>query len=194
MKIPLSSMTTKVHRPSTLRKEKGASSLVAEKQEMNSCLIRIRTSLPQAGKTCKNVLGSMAYLARKLNGDNSMPIKQSARGCAPCSGFARPAWYGESYTTLISVSGGPLSGLSVKAHETDTDATAVFLLDGSNLQHQQRNTIGILKKRTRHLPHATTCPLADHRMAYRARAPRSRSSHSSPRTGKPSTWRRGTGS
>jgi hypothetical protein len=35
--------------------------------------------------------------------------------------------------------------------------------------------------------------LAKHGIAYRTRVPWQRSSHSSPRTGKPSTWRRGTG-
>jgi hypothetical protein len=36
-------------------------------------------------------------------------------------------------------------------------------------------------------------PCQNHGMAYRARAPRPRSPRSSPRAGKPSTWRRGTG-
>jgi len=41
--------------------------------------------------------------------------------------------------------------------------------------------------------HSTRLTLTEHEIAYRGRPPRRRSSRSSPRQGKPATWRRGTG-
>jgi len=150
-------------------------------------------SLPQGGRTCRKVLGSTTYLERKLNGDNSMSIKQEISEDAIEHRPARPAWYGEGYTASSSVSEGLIARPIGTASETDTDPIRVLKAYPDNLQGRQRWTTSPLKRRTSHLPHARTCHLTDHGIAYRARAPRQRSSHSSPRLGKPTTWRRGTG-
>ena|SRR5689334_7803775 len=150
-------------------------------------------SLSQTDRTCRNILGSMTYLERKLKGNNSMSIKQEIIEDAIENRPARSAWHGESYTARSSVSEGLIARPIGTASETDTDSIEVLKTYHDNLQSRQRWTMRPLKRRTSHLPHARTCHLADHGIAYRARAPWQRSSHSSSQWGEPTTWRRGTG-
>jgi len=123
-----------------------------------------------------------------------MSITQEIREDALNHRPARSAWYGESYTARSSVSEGLNAGPIGTASETDTDSIEVLYTHHDNLQSRQRWTMRPLKRQTSHLPHASTCHLADHGIAYGARALWQRSSRSSLRWGEPTTWRRGTGS
>src|SRR5262249_54774510 len=112
-----------------------------------------------------------------------MSLKQEILAGAREHRPARPAWYGESYTAQSLVSEGLIARPIGKAPETDTNPTGALNTCPGNLQGCQRWTMRPLKRRTGHLPHASTCHVADHGIAYRARAPRQRSPHSSPRWG-----------
>src|SRR5207253_1841938 len=82
------------------------------------------------------------------------------------------------------------------ATTSESGAVRNRLIDFLNLQPQpdgRRETTPSEGMSRTPKSHSTRLTLTEHEIAYRGRPPRRRSSRSSPRRGKPATWRRGTG-
>jgi len=136
----------------------------------------------------------MAYLAVKTKGDNRMPLKRES----PEDAYGRvgPQDLRDMAKAILLEPQYPVMNELSLEYRIYSARPSVYLTEHfakENLSTDGRQVMNCSRVQKGCLNRANKFPKRKRGIAYRARAPWQRSPHSSPKTGKPSTWRRGAG-
>ena len=136
----------------------------------------------------------MAYLAVKTKGNNRMPLKRESPEDA--YGWNVSQDLRDMAKAILLEPQCPVMNklsLEYRIHSARPSVYLTEQLAKGNLSTDGRQVTNCSRVQKGCLNRADKFPKRKRGIAYRARAPWQRSPHSSPKTGKPSTWRRGAG-
>lgn len=139
-------------------------------------------------------LRSMAYLAVKAKGNNSMPLKRET----PEDAYGRivPRDLRDMAKAKLLESQYSAMKVSSLVYRIYTTRPSVYLSSSFRTQGKTLDRWAVVNEPLKGMdgmPKSRSFPMCKRGIAYGARALWQRSLRSSPRTGKPSTWRRGAG-